>query len=259
MVQRRLAPGPRGARALSSASGGAAWGFTTSSGCGSKVTSTLARPAAAARRAISCSTAWCPRCTPSNEPTVTTVPGATRQRVEGWIPQGSEHHRRLEPALLGPGHRHQLVPRRSTTAPLRIHRRAPVRDRTPVQHGRLRRLDPAPPRADGRAPRAGGCSASGRQSRASGTASLHPQRADRLTPQRGQMRAYSSRWPRSRRDGPQVRPRDSRWRGRSTVRRLATPAARSRWTVTVVSRQLHRIYPAAPAGSCARRPTCLAE
>ena len=36
---------------------GAARGFTTSSGCGSKVTSTLARPAAAARLVISRSTA----------------------------------------------------------------------------------------------------------------------------------------------------------------------------------------------------------
>src|SRR5438876_873049 len=53
---------------------GAAAGFTTSSGCGSNVTTRLASPRAPARRTISASTAWCPRCTPSNVPTVATVP-----------------------------------------------------------------------------------------------------------------------------------------------------------------------------------------
>src|SRR6184192_766497 len=53
---------------------GAAGGFTTSSGCRSKVTIRLASPRVRARRTISASTARWPRCTPSNVPTVATVP-----------------------------------------------------------------------------------------------------------------------------------------------------------------------------------------
>src|SRR3989449_2723600 len=48
--------------------------LTTSSGCGSNVTSRLVRrPACSARRTTSRSTAWCPRWIPSNVPTVATV------------------------------------------------------------------------------------------------------------------------------------------------------------------------------------------
>src|SRR6266702_2211389 len=53
---------------------GAALGFTTSSGCGSNVTSRLVRrPACSVRRTTSRSTAWCPRWIPSNVPTVATA------------------------------------------------------------------------------------------------------------------------------------------------------------------------------------------
>src|SRR5215204_4282595 len=56
---------------------GAAAGFTTSSGWGSNVTSTLRSPSDEARDANLSSTSRWPRCTPSKVPTATTVASAS--------------------------------------------------------------------------------------------------------------------------------------------------------------------------------------
>ena len=53
---------------------GARSGWRTLSGCGSNVTTTAGAPSSPARLATSRSIAWCPRCTPSKFPTVTTPP-----------------------------------------------------------------------------------------------------------------------------------------------------------------------------------------
>ena len=86
-------------------------------------------PLRAARRAISRSTAWCPRCTPSNEPTVTVLPrGQRRQAARSRRPQ---HHRRPEPAVRRPRHGDQLA--RRAPAPRRP--LAPALGRAPRGHG----------------------------------------------------------------------------------------------------------------------------
>ena len=57
-----------------SASAGACSGRSTAIGCGSKVTATTGRPpSSAATSRARPTTCWCPRCTPSKLPTVTTV------------------------------------------------------------------------------------------------------------------------------------------------------------------------------------------
>src|SRR6185437_9762929 len=88
---------------------GAAAGLTTSSGCGLKVTSTLSSDISRARSAMRASTSRWPRCTPSNVPTVTTVPGESGGNPESAQPRNrsviGEHGARVPPVAVALGDR----------------------------------------------------------------------------------------------------------------------------------------------------------
>src|SRR5690349_16509410 len=75
MTQTALTPRPASSsqrRLAVHRNGGCEPGRTTSSGCGSKVTTTTGRSVRAAASSARATIRWCPRCTPSNTPTVAT-------------------------------------------------------------------------------------------------------------------------------------------------------------------------------------------
>ena len=247
-------PGSRGARARSSAAAARPAGFTTSSGCGSKVTRTLSRPAASARRAISCSTAWCPRWTPSNEPTVdhgSRGSDAARRRARCRLPHGiaSTTVGWSRPSS-GRATATSSSPARSTTGTPGSIAAPPSATARPCTTAAFAAGSSS---TAGRWPstRAGGCSGVG-SDLVERHRLLDPQPADRLAAQRGQMSADPQPLAQVAADGPQVGPgahRGAEGHRRRLPRDQLDPVHRHGRL-----RRLHRLLPAAPAGSCARRP-----